>query len=174
MNRYAPLVCAVLFAFACSAARTSAQTITSVVGSGGISASADNVRLAATIGQPAVGVISGVSTRLSQGFWFARTSASPSAVQEDRASRAAQLALSVTPNPFSQSTTLTFSVPETGHVSLVLFNAVGQQVRTVVDDQRQAGRMVEQIDLRDLPSGTYTAVLRVGDRRDAASLILVD
>jgi hypothetical protein len=43
------------------------------------------------------------------------------------------------PNPFNPSTTIRYSVAEAGNVRIVLYNALGQEVRTLVDNQKLAG-----------------------------------
>lgn len=175
MNRrpllsYAALCTAIIVLGITSA---SAQTSSTVIGSGAVLASHGETRLMATVGQSAIGVIAATSTEAAQGFWFSRTTAQPSNQQEVLASSSV-LTLYSAPNPLSRSTTLSFTVPTKDHVSLVLFNGIGQQVRTLIDEERDAGSVAERADLTGLPSGQYTAVLRIGERTGTTSLILVD
>jgi hypothetical protein len=44
------------------------------------------------------------------------------------------------PNPFNPATTLAYSVPRESNVSLVIYNILGQKVRTLVNDFKNAGR----------------------------------
>jgi subtilisin family serine protease len=64
------------------------------------------------------------------------------------------------PNPFPRSTTLTFSVPVGGRVSLEIFDVSGRLVRTLEQGQRSAGRHTVNWDGRDnagalVSSGVY-------------------
>lgn len=64
------------------------------------------------------------------------------------------------PNPFNPSTAMEFSVPSAGPVSLVIYNMLGQKVRTLVDAVRPAGVYALEWDGRDdegryMPSGVY-------------------
>lgn len=44
------------------------------------------------------------------------------------------------PNPFDQSTTIPYTLAATAPVRLVVYNSLGQKVRTLVDDDQSAGR----------------------------------
>ena len=64
------------------------------------------------------------------------------------------------PNPFNSSTTIKFSVAETGLVGLSIYNSLGQSVRTLVDHQLARGSYTAAWDGRDadgraVASGMY-------------------
>ncbi len=44
------------------------------------------------------------------------------------------------PNPFNPTTNIAFDIPEHGQVAITIFNLIGQQVRTLMNDQMVAGR----------------------------------
>jgi len=67
------------------------------------------------------------------------------------------------PNPFNPSTKIEFSIPETGTVKLIVYNLLGQEVRTLVNEQRQAGSYTELFNASELNSGVYFYELRVND-----------
>lgn len=175
MKHRAPLIGAVLCFLLLGGMSMSAQTAKGVASSGGIAATQGETRLFGTIGQSAIGVARNMSSEALIGFWHTQSAKTTSAYTGNEKSGAtAALELSTNPNPFSKTTTLSFSVPQAGHVSLVLYNAIGQPVRTVLNDVLEAGTTSRQIDMSELPSGSYTAVLRVGDLQAATALRLVD
>ncbi|MBR9978383.1 MAG: T9SS type A sorting domain-containing protein [Bacteroidetes bacterium] len=59
------------------------------------------------------------------------------------------------PNPFNPSTTISYQLTQPGHVSLKVFNALGEHVGTLVDESKEAGAHQVQMSAEDLPSGTY-------------------
>lgn len=64
------------------------------------------------------------------------------------------------PNPFNPSTMIRFTVPHAGNVSLVVFDASGRPVRTLIDGVQSAGEAVVSWDGRDdggrmVASGVY-------------------
>ncbi|MCK5738925.1 PKD domain-containing protein, partial [bacterium] len=59
------------------------------------------------------------------------------------------------PNPFNPSTQIRFELPETANVVLKVFNVMGQEVKTLVNQEMNAGRHEVVFDAADVNSGTY-------------------
>ncbi len=59
------------------------------------------------------------------------------------------------PNPFNPATTINFSIPKAGNVSLKVFNVLGQEVKTLVNGYQQAGKYTVSFDASSLTSGVY-------------------
>ena len=73
------------------------------------------------------------------------------------------------PNPFNPETQFRFQVPETVPVLLAIYNLLGQQVRTLVDEVKSPGAYIARWDGRNaggqgVASGGYIYRLTVGDR----------
>jgi len=73
------------------------------------------------------------------------------------------------PNPTRGPTVLSYSLPQSGHVRLALYDVAGRQVRLLVDGERQAGDQTVIWDLRDdegrtVNAGIYLARLEAGGR----------
>ncbi len=72
------------------------------------------------------------------------------------------------PNPFNPSTTIQYGLPEASDVQLVVYNMLGQAVRTLVNHRQEAGYYdVQWLGTDDagvqVPTGIYIYHLRAGD-----------
>jgi hypothetical protein len=59
------------------------------------------------------------------------------------------------PNPFNPSTTITYDVPKLSRVSLVVYDILGREVATLVDEQKNAGEYRVTFDGSQFASGVY-------------------
>ena len=66
------------------------------------------------------------------------------------------------PNPFNPSTTISYSLPKTSNVSLRIFNTLGQEIASLVNEHEEAGNYQVRWNA-NVPSGVYFYCLRVGD-----------
>ncbi len=77
------------------------------------------------------------------------------------------------PNPFNPSTSIQFELPESGNVELLVFDVLGRQVATLVDDRMEAGYHQIRFDARNLASGVYLYQLRAGNTVLTKKLTLI-
>jgi len=71
------------------------------------------------------------------------------------------------PNPFNNSTTISFSLGKASHIELNVYNALGQLVKILFDEEYQPGNYQVMWNDKDnsnrpLPSGVYVYTLRMG------------
>jgi pectate lyase len=59
------------------------------------------------------------------------------------------------PNPFNPQTSIQFQLAKEGNVTLKIFNDLGSEVKTVVNEVKQTGLYNYAIDMRNCPSGIY-------------------
>jgi len=77
------------------------------------------------------------------------------------------------PNPFNPATSIGYSVPVDGRVSLKIYSTLGQEVATLVDGEEQAGEKSVTFDGTGLPSGLYFFRLMAAGRTDTRAMMLV-
>jgi hypothetical protein len=77
------------------------------------------------------------------------------------------------PNPFNPSTTIQFSIPTAGVVRLVLYDILGRQVATLLDEEKAPGTYKVDFNGSQFASGTYFYRLQAGTFSDTKKLLLL-
>jgi hypothetical protein len=77
------------------------------------------------------------------------------------------------PNPFNPSTNITFQIPFAGFVSLKVYNLLGQEVATLVNEELQPGSYKATFDGSSLMSGTYFYTLKTNRYSETKKLTLI-
>ncbi len=77
------------------------------------------------------------------------------------------------PNPFNPVTTIPFSLPEAGHVTLKVYDMLGRLVDTLIDRELNAGYHDASFDARSYPSGAYIYRLEVNNFASVKKMMLV-
>jgi hypothetical protein len=77
------------------------------------------------------------------------------------------------PNPFNPRTNIRFDLPHAAHVSLKVFNLMGEEVARLVNETRSAGLHNVVFSAEHLPGGVYFYELRTESQRLTRQLLLV-
>ncbi len=77
------------------------------------------------------------------------------------------------PNPFNPSTTIEFAIPNAELVTLKVYNALGQEVKTLVNGYLEAGSYKQAFDASELSTGVYYYTLKAGAFVNTKKMILV-
>jgi len=84
------------------------------------------------------------------------------------------------PNPFNPSTTIKFKVPELSFVTIKVYDALGNEITTLVDEEKPAGKYEVEFnanshsgEVRNLPSGIYFYRLKAGDYIATKKMVLL-
>ena len=89
-----------------------------------------------------------------------------------------EFASSVYPNPFNPSTTISYDLPVNADVSIVIYDAIGQEIRQLVSEYRTAGRYSVRWDSKDhlgrsVGSGVYIAKIKAGQHTALQKMLLL-
>jgi ligand-binding sensor domain-containing protein len=77
------------------------------------------------------------------------------------------------PNPFNPSTTIEFSLPHAGYVTLKVYNVLGEEVAGLIAGDHTAGTFKATWDASDMPSGVYFYRLMAGDYVQTKKAVLM-
>lgn len=67
------------------------------------------------------------------------------------------------PNPFNPVTTINYSLPNNGFVTIRVYDLLGKKVAELVNENQEAGNYSVTFDALNLPSGIYIYTLKVND-----------
>ena len=77
------------------------------------------------------------------------------------------------PNPFNPVTTIEFRIPESGLVSLKIYDLLGREVKTLVNEEMQPGNYTIKLDASSLSSGIYFYTLTAGEFVSTKKMVLL-
>ncbi len=77
------------------------------------------------------------------------------------------------PNPFNPVTKISFDLPKSGFVSLKIYNILGNEVATLVNDYKNAGKYIIEFNASDLSSGIYYYRLETENFVDVKKMVLI-
>ena len=76
------------------------------------------------------------------------------------------------PNPFNPSTVISYQLPVNSHVTFKVYDVVGREVATLVDEQKEAGSYFVQFNASTNASGVYFYKLCAGNFVDTKKMLL--
>ena len=83
-----------------------------------------------------------------------------------------ELGFTVYPNPMENAATISYQLPEDARVSLVLRNAFGQTVQSMVAEMQEKGAYSQELKKAQLNSGLYFLTLTVNDKMTVLKVVI--
>jgi predicted phosphodiesterase len=77
------------------------------------------------------------------------------------------------PNPFNPSTKINYAIPEMGFVTLKVYDVLGNELETLVDEEKLAGSFGVEFNATDLPSGVYFYKLQAGSFVETKKMVIL-
>ena len=77
------------------------------------------------------------------------------------------------PNPFNPATTIKYSLPENSFVTLKVYNILGKEVATLVNEEKSTGIYEVSFNATNLPSGIYFYTIHAGKLMETKKMILI-
>ena len=100
--------------------------------------------------------------------------AGPIGIEQTESSSPVKYSLSQNhPNPFNPVTTISYSLPRSGDVTLIIYNLLGEEIARLVDGFQQAGEHTTVWNASNVSSGIYFYRLRAGDFTQTKKMVLL-
>ena len=77
------------------------------------------------------------------------------------------------PNPFNPSTNIKYSVPENNFVSVKVYDVLGEEVASIINEEKSAGSYEVNFDASNLSSGIYFYTMRSGSFLETKKMVLM-
>ena len=77
------------------------------------------------------------------------------------------------PNPFNPSTIISYSLPSSSDVKLIIYNSIGQAIKVLENGFKNAGNYSVNFNASDIPSGIYFYKLEAGQFSQIKKMILL-
>jgi hypothetical protein len=145
----------------------------SVFGNGGTVISNREFQIASTVGQPMIGVASNSSNNNFAGFWSLPIELITSIEQISKSIPKEFRLEQNYPNPFNPSTAIEFALPKVSKVTLKIYDILGREVTTLLDEEMQPGEYKVVFEANELASGVYFYRLQTQDFVRVKKLMLL-
>ena len=66
------------------------------------------------------------------------------------------------PNPFNPSTLISYQLPTNGFVTIKVYNVIGKEIATLVNEYQQSGNYSKEFNANGLTSGVYFYTIKAG------------
>ncbi len=77
------------------------------------------------------------------------------------------------PNPFNPSTTIDFTIPQSSFINLKVYNVLGEEVATLVNETKASGNYEVNFNAANLSSGIYFYKLQAGSLTESKKMVLL-
>ena len=77
------------------------------------------------------------------------------------------------PNPFNPTTIINYQLPQTGHVTLKVYDILGKEVATLINEQKNQGRYSVNFNASNLASGVYIYRIKVNDYVSSKKMLMI-
>ena len=150
-------------------------TLTSyVVGNGAAVITNSNHNLSATFGQPIIGNTGNTLNTGKIGFWYQYSQTITNVEDRWMYEVPKQFELHQNyPNPFNPTTVIRYGLPKESSVKLVVYNILGEVVKTLVENTQKAGSYEVYFEASNLATGIYIYRIQAGDFVETKKMILM-
>ena len=77
------------------------------------------------------------------------------------------------PNPFNSSSVIKYSIPKSSQITLKIFNTLGEEIETLINEEKPVGTYEVNWNAADLPSGVYFYKITAGNYIATRKMLLL-
>jgi hypothetical protein len=77
------------------------------------------------------------------------------------------------PNPFNPSTIISYSIPKSEIVTIKIYNLIGQEIKTLVNNYQNTGSYKITFNAASLPTGIYFYQMQAGTFKEVKKMVLI-
>jgi len=149
------------------------QIPVSVISSGGEKISNADYKLCGTLGETFIGKSMNVSYQKYAGFWYVYEQTTITAVEDEETIPTSFELEQNYPNPFNPSTVIKFGLPVRSNVLIKIYDILGGEVVTFVNDEMEAGWYKKEFNASGYSSGIYFYRIQAGSYISTKKMILI-
>ena len=158
----------------CSSIDAQTTLASYVVGNGAAVITNSNHNLSATFGQPIIGNTSNTLHSNSIGFWYQYAATITDVEDRWMFEIPKQFELYQNyPNPFNPTTVIRYGIPKESIVKLVVYNILGEMVKTLVENKQKAGSYEVNFNASNLATGIYIYRIQAGQFVETKKMVLM-
>ncbi len=133
-----------------------------------------NTSVGSLIGQTIIGTTQQGNTRIVSGFSFNIALIPTSVNAESKPISTTRFGLAQNyPNPFNPSTVISYQLPLNSMVTLKVYDVLGREIKTIVNERQSVGSHNVTFNIGDLPTGVYLYRLQAGTYSETKKLLLL-
>jgi|WetSurMetagenome_2_1015567.scaffolds.fasta_scaffold12684_2 hypothetical protein len=149
------------------------QISISVLNNGGEMQSNANHLLVGTVGQAGVDIVTTTNYQVHSGFWYQYYQEVVVSVEDEDILPIEYKLEQNYPNPFNPSTVIKFAVPEKSSVLIKIYDILGSEINTLVNEELDAGWYQKNFNGSGYASGLFIYRMQAGNYISTKKMLLV-
>jgi hypothetical protein len=119
------------------------------------------------------GLSPNISNDPEDGYYCVEYDSAFTLIESNKGQNPERLQISCYPNPFNSQTKICFSLRNREFVSLKVFDALGNEIIELVNEEKMPGFYEIVLDATDLASGVYFSILCAGTKSSSQKILLI-
>lgn len=145
----------------------------SVISSGGQNSLNESFIMNGTVGKAFIGKSVSVNNHQYSGFWYVYKADIGTPVENEETFPTEFKLQQNYPNPFNPSTMIKFSVPERSNVLIKIYDILGGEVATIVNEEIEAGWYTRVFNATGYSTGVYIYRMQAGNYTQTRKMLLI-